>query len=130
MTKVDNIVRKVTFKNDDDLYYQLDRFLLTDPELTEKNLHLKHIQMLDEHTAFVYLEEDLNTIFVRLIGKDGEELLCDEDYPFEFLTMSFEELRYVIDTGRIVYNDVAYNLKNDVYNIKDNGGRFVDLYLA
>ena len=44
--------------------------------------------------------------------------------------MSFEELRYVIDTGRIVYNDVAYNLKNDVYNIKYNGGRFVDLYLA
>lgn len=130
MTKVDNVVRKVTFKNDDDLYYQLDRFLLTDPELTGKNLHLKHIQMLDEHTAFVYLEEDLNTIFVRLIGKDGEELLCDEDYPFEFLTMSFEELRYVIDTGRIVYNDVAYNLKNDIYNIKDNGGRFVDLYLA
>lgn len=83
MTKVDNVVRKVTFKNDDDLYYQLDRFLLTDPELTGKNLHLKHIQMLDEHTAFVYLEEDLNTIFVRLIGKDGEELLCDEDYPFE-----------------------------------------------
>lgn len=62
MTKVDNVVRKVTFKNDDDLYYQLDRFLLTDPELTGKNLHLKHIQMLDEHTAFVYLEEDLNTI--------------------------------------------------------------------
>ena len=86
--------------------------------------------MLDEHTAFLYLEEDLNTIFVRLIGKDGKELLCDEDYPFEFLTMSFEELRYVIDTGRIVYNDVAYNLKNDVYNIKYNGGRFVDLYLA
>ena len=46
MTKVDNVVRKVTFKNDDDLYYQLDRFLLTDPELTGKNLHLKHIQML------------------------------------------------------------------------------------
>lgn len=131
MSKLDNIVGKVTFDNMDDLYWQLDKLLETNPKYDGKNLTLKHIQILDEHNAFVYLEEDANTIMVQLIDSDGNSLLHDDgDYPFDYIVMSFEELRYILDGEEITYEGETYQVRDDVYCMTSNGGRYVRLYLA
>lgn len=77
MAKINNIVKVIEFKDENDLFWRLDRYMSTDRSRVKESrpYRVKDIKLIDEYKAFAYLEEDLSVLQVRFFNADGEELL-------------------------------------------------------
>lgn len=132
MGKINNIVKIMEFKDDMDLYSQIDKFMCTDYEKRHwrinKPYKVTNINLIDEHKALVYLEEDLNVLQVHFFNSDGEELLPeDEPHTEEFLT--YQEVQLISELGSIKFDDTEYDVEDIKYEINSYGTRCINIYL-
>ena len=79
MGKINNVVRKFKFKDDMDLYMEIDKFLSTDLDRfkVSKPYRVKSINLIDENSALVYMEENLSVLPVHFFY-DLSELVPSE----------------------------------------------------
>ena len=77
MGKINNVVRKINFKDDMDLYIEIDKFLSTDLDRIKvsKPYRVKSINSIDENNALVYMEEDLSVLPVHFFYDLAELIL-------------------------------------------------------
>lgn len=131
MAKINNIVKVIEFKDENDLFWKLDRYMSTDRSRTKesKAYRVKDIKVIDEHKAFAYLEEDLDVLQVRFFNADGEELLpMDEPHTEEYMT--YQELQFISDLGAITLEETEYDIDEIKYEINSYGTRCVNIYLS
>ena len=126
-TKLENVVKIITFKNEDDMYNQLDQYLLSDMVMDGKCMRLKSLQLMDESHAIAYLEEDTSVIGVKFV-LDGEELQC-KDAPYGRLMLPYQEVQLINELGSVTIEDVVYDVNYIEYCINSCGGRYVEIYL-
>lgn len=118
------------FKDENDLFWKLDRYMSTDRSRTKesKAYRVKDIKLIDEHRVMAYLEEDLNVLQVRFFNSNGEELLpLDEPHTEEYMT--FQELQFLSDLGSITFEEMEYEIDEIKYEINSYGTRSVNVYL-
>ncbi|UVX32639.1 MAG: hypothetical protein [Bacteriophage sp.] len=130
MAKINNIVKMFEFKDENDLFWKLDRYMSTDRSRTKesKAYRVKDIKLIDEHRVMAYLEEDLNVLQVRFFNSNGEELLpLDEPHTEEYMT--FQELQFLSDLGSITFEEMEYEIDEIKYEINSYGTRSVNVYL-
>ena len=130
MAKINNIVKVIEFKDENDLVWKLDRYMSTDRSRVKESrpYRVKDIKLIDEYKAFAYLEEDLNILQVRFFNADGEELLpLDEPHTEEYMT--FQELQFISDLGSITFEETEYDIDEIKYEINSYGTRCVSIYL-
>lgn len=128
MAKINNAVRIIEFKNEDDLYYQIEDDLTSYMDEPDSRCYkLKNIQMLDETHALVYFEEDLNVIMVKFFS-NGEEVTIQEA-PDRILYYSIQEIALINDLGVITINDKEYGIEEIKYVVDDYGIRHAEIYL-
>lgn len=130
MAKINNIVKVIEFKDENDLFWKLDRYLSTDRSRAKesKAYRVKNIKLIDEHRVMAYLEEDLNILQVRFFNADGEELLpMDEPHTEEYMT--YQELQFISDLGAITIEETEYEIDEIKYEINSYGTRCVNIYL-
>ena len=130
MAKINNIVKMFEFKDENDLFWKLDRYMSTDRQRTKesKAYRVKDIKLIDEHRVMAYLEEDLNVLQVRFFNSNGEELLpLDEPHTEEYMT--FQELQFLSDLGSITFEEMEYEIDEIKYEINSYGTRSVNVYL-
>lgn len=130
MAKINNIVKIFEFKDENDLFWKLDRYMSTDRSRTKesKAYRVKDIKLIDEHRVMAYLEEDLNVLQVRFFNSNGEELLpLDEPHTEEYMT--FQELQFLSDLGSITFEEMEYEIDEIKYEINSYGTRSVNVYL-
>ena len=130
MAKINNIVKLIEFKDENDLFWKLDRYMSTDRSRVKESrpYRVKDIKLIDEYKAFAYLEEDLNILQVRFFNADGEELLpLDEPHTEEYMT--FQELQFISDLGSITFEETEYDIDEIKYEINSYGTRCVSIYL-
>lgn len=131
MAKINNIVKMFEFKDENDLFWKLDRYMSTDRSRTKesKAYRVKDIKLIDEHRVMAYLEEDLNVLQVRFFNSNGEELLpLDEPHTEEYMT--FQELQFLSDLGSITFEEMEYEIDEIKYEINSYGTRCVNIYLS
>lgn len=131
MAKINNIVKMFEFKDENDLFWKLDRYMSTDRSRTKesKAYRVKDIKLIDEHRVMAYLEEDLNVLQVRFFNADGEELLpMDEPHTEEYMT--YQELQFISDLGAITLEETEYDIDEIKYEINSYGTRCVNIYLS
>lgn len=126
-TKLENVVKMITFKNEDDMYNQLDQYLLGDMVMDGKCMRLKSLQLMDESHAIAYLEEDTSVIGVKFV-LDGEELQC-KDAPYGRLMLPYQEVQLINELGSVTIEDVVYDVEYIEHHINSRGGRYVEIYL-
>lgn len=130
MAKINNIVKVIEFKDENDLFWKLDRYMSTDRSRVKESrpYRVKDIKLIDEYKAFAYLEEDLNILQVRFFNADGEELLpLDEPHTEEYMT--FQELQFISDLDSITFEETEYDIDEIKYEINSYGTRCVSIYL-
>ena len=130
MAKINNIVKMFEFKDENDLFWKLDRYMSTDRSRTKesKAYRVKDIKLIDEHRVMAYLEEDLNVLQVRFFNSNGEELFpLDEPHTEEYMT--FQELQFLSDLGSITFEEMEYEIDEIKYEINSYGTRSVNVYL-
>lgn len=130
MAKINNIVKMFEFKDENDLFWKLDRYMSTDRSRVKESrpYRVKDIKLIDEYKAFAYLEEDLSVLQVRFFNSRGEELLpLDEPHTEEYMT--FQELQFVSDLGVITFEETEYEIDEIKYEINSYGTRCVSIYL-
>lgn len=131
MGKINNVVKIMEFKDDMDLYNQIDRYMSTDREgywRINKPYKVTNINLIDEHKALVYLEEDLNVLQVHFFNANGEELLPeDEPHTEEFLT--YQEVQLISELGSIKFDETEYDVEDIKYEINSYGTRCINIYL-
>lgn len=131
MGKINNVVKIMEFRNDLDLYHQIDKFMCTDYEKhwrISKPYKVTNINLIDENRALVYLEEDLNVLQVHFFNSDGEELLPqDEPHREEFLT--YQEVQLISELGSLKFDDTEYDVEDIKYEINSYGTRCINIYL-
>ena len=130
MAKINNIVKVIEFKDENDLFWKLDRYMSTDRSRVKESrpYRVKDIKLIDEYKAFAYLEEDLNVLQVRFFNSNGEELLpLDEPHTEEYMT--FQELQFLSDLGSITFEEMEYEIDEIKYEINSYGTRSVNVYL-
>ena len=130
MAKINNIVKMFEFKDENDLFWKLDRYMSTDRSRTKesKAYRVKDIKLIDEHRVMAYLEEDLIVLQVRFFNSNGEELLpLDEPHTEEYMT--FQELQFLSDLGSITFEEMEYEIDEIKYEINSYGTRSVNVYL-
>lgn len=130
MAKINNIVKVIEFKDENDLFWKLDRYMSTDRSRVKESrpYRVKDIKLIDEYKAFAYLEEDLNILQVRFFNADGEELLpMDEPHTEEYMT--YQELQFISDLGAITFEETEYEIDEIKYEINSYGTRCVNIYL-
>lgn len=132
MGKINNIVKIIEFTDDMDLYNQIDRYMNTDYEKRwriSKPYRIQNINLIDEHKALVYLEEDLNVLQVHFFNSDGEELIPeDEPHREEFLT--YEEVQLISELGSLTFDNTDYDVEEIKYEINSYGTRCINIYLS
>lgn len=131
MAKINNIVKVIEFKDENDLFWKLDRYMSTDRSRVKESrpYRVKDIKLIDEYKAFAYLEEDLSVLQVRFFNSRGEELLpLDEPHTEEYMT--FQELQFVSDLGVITFEETEYEIDEIKYEINSYGTRCVNIYLS
>lgn len=132
MGKINNIVKIIEFTDDMDLYNQIDRYMNTDYEKRwriSKPYRIQNINLIDEHKALVYLEEDLNVLQVHFFDSKGNELLPeDEPHREEFLT--YEEVQLISDLGSLKFDETDYDVEEIKYEINSYGTRCINIYLS
>ena len=117
----------ITFKNEDDMYNQLDQYLMGDMVVDGKCMRLKSLQLVDESHAIAYLEEDTSVMGVKFM-LDGEELQC-KDAPYSRLMLPYQEVQLINDLGSVTIEDVVYDVEYIEHHINSRGGRYVEIYL-
>ena len=130
MAKINNIVKMFEFKDENALYWKLDRNMSTDRSRTKesKAYRVKDIKLIDEDRVMAYLEEDLNVLQVRVFNSNGEELLpLYEPHTEEYMT--FQELQFLSDLGSITFEEMEYEIDEIKYEINSYGTRSVNVYL-
>ena len=132
MGKINNVVKIIEFKDDMDLYNQIDMYMSTDRERhwrINKPYKVTSINLINEHKALVYLEEDLNVLQVHFFNSsNGEELLPeDEPHTEEFLT--YQEVQLISELGSIKFDDTEYDVEDIKYEINSYGTRCINIYL-
>lgn len=128
MAKINNAVRIIEFETESDLYYQMEKDLVSyfdDPD--SRCYKLKNIQMLDKTHALVYFEEDLNIIMVKFFS-NGEELIVQEA-PDLVPYYSIQEIFLINDLGYITINDMEYEIEEIKYVVSEYGVRYAEIYL-
>lgn len=132
MGKINNVVKIVDFTDDMDLYNQIDKYMNTDFERrwrVSKPYRIQSINLIDEHRALVYLEEDLNVLQVHFFDSKGNELLPeDEPHREEFLT--YEEVQLISDLGSVRFDETDYDVEEIKYEINSFGTRCINIYLS
>lgn len=132
MGKINNVVKIVDFTDDMDLYNQIDKYMNTDFEKRwriSKPYRIQSINLIDEHRALVYLEEDLNVLQVHFFDSKGNELLPeDEPHTEEFLT--YEEVQLISDLGSVRFDETDYDVEEIKYEINSFGTRCINIYLS
>ena len=132
MGKINNIVKIIEFTDDMDLYNQIDRYMNTDYEKRwriSKPYRIQNINLIDEHKALVYLEEDLNVLQVHFFDSKGNELLPeDEPHREEFLT--YEEVQLISELGSLKFDETDYDVEEIKYEINSYGTRCINIYLS
>lgn len=127
-SKVDNAVKIFTFESEDDLYFQLDKYLMGDAVTDGKCMRLKNLQLVDKTHALAYLEEDTSVIAV-VFSHNGEELRCEE-CPFDRLLLPYAEVQLMNELGQVTIEDTTYDIENIEYCVNSMGGRYVDIILG
>ena len=127
-SKLNNVVRIIGFKDDMDIYNQLDRFLLHHVEKENQSLTVKNIQILDDTHALVYMEEDMNTIACKFILNYEEISL--KNSPFDTLLLPIKEIELMKSLGEVNIEDTLYDIEEVRYSVNSVGGRYVTIYLA
>lgn len=132
MGKINNVVKIVDFTDDMDLYNQIDKYMNTDFEKRwriSKPYRIQSINLIDEHRALVYLEEELNVLQVHFFDSKGNELLPeDEPHTEEFLT--YEEVQLISDLGSVRFDETDYDVEEIKYEINSFGTRCINIYLS
>lgn len=132
MGKINNVVKIIDFTDDMDLYNQIDKYMNTDFERRwriSKPYRIQSINLIDEHRALVYLEEDLNVLQVHFFDSKGNELLPeDEPHTEEFLT--YEEVQLISDLGSVRFDETDYDVEEIKYEINSFGTRCINIYLS
>lgn len=132
MGKINNVVKIIQFTDDMDLYNQIDKYMNTDYEKRwriSKPYRIQSINLIDEHKALVYLEEDLNVLQVHFFDSKGNELLPeDEPHTEEFLT--YEEVQLISDLGSVRFDEIDYDVEEIKYEINSFGTRCINIYLS
>lgn len=128
MAKINNAVRIIEFKNEDDFYYQIEDDLTSYMDEPDSRCYkLKSIQMLDETHALVYFEEDLNIIMVKFFS-NGEEVYIEEA-PDQIPYYSIQEISLINELGVITINEKECDVEEVRYVVDDYGVRYAEIYL-
>lgn len=128
MTRFNNVVKIIEFKDDMDLYSKLDHYLRHSAEKDCKSLSVKSIHLIDDNHAFVYMEEDTNALAVKFIH-NGEEIIL-EQYPYFPLLLPYAEIEIIRDLGKLTIEDTTYEIKSVQYSINSSGGRYITIILS
>lgn len=131
MAKINNIVRLVHFTRENDLYYQIDKEMNTDGEDggDTRCYRIKDINLIDEHNALVYLEEDLSVVKVHFFGVTGAEVEFDES-PHTEEYMSYDEIRLLNDLGSIEIEDGEYDIEDIKFSVDSFGVCCAKIYIS
>lgn len=128
MAKVNNAIRIVEFKTEDDLYAQMENDLVScfnEPD--SRCYKLKNIQILNENRAILYFEEDINTIMARFIY--NKEVLHLEEAPDDTSYFTIQEVSLLNDLGMVTIDDTTYDIEEIEYVMDMYGVRHADIYL-
>lgn len=132
MGKINNVVKVIEFSNEDDLYSQIDDLTNTDYQSDEldKPYKVSSINLIHEHKALVYLEEDLNVLPVHFFYcSDGEEIVPSEEaHNEEFMTI--QEIKLICDLGSVTIEGREYDIDDIKYTINAYGTRCVNFYVC
>lgn len=131
MAKINNIVRLVHFTSENDLYYQIDKEMNTDGEDggDTRCYRIKDINLIDEHNALVYFEEDLSVIKVHFFDTDGAEVhLTESPHTEEY--MSYDEINLLNELGTICIADGEYDIEDIKFCLDCFGARSVNIYIS
>lgn len=128
MAKINNAVRVIEFRNEDEFYYQIENDLVSYIDEPDSRCYkLKNIQMLDKTHALVYFEEDLDIIMVKFFY-NGEEVIIEEA-PDLVPYYSIQEISLINDLGYITINDSEYEIEEIKYVVSEYGVRYAEIYL-
>lgn len=130
MAKINNIVRLVHFTSENNLYYQIDKEMNTDGEDggDTRCYRIKDINLIDEHNALVYLEEDLSVVKVHFFDVTGAEVEFDES-PHTEEYMTYDEISLIRDLGTIQIDDYEYEIDDMKFSIDSYGVHSVNIYI-
>lgn len=130
MGKINNVVRKFNFKDDMDLYMEIDKFLSTDLYRIKvsKPYRVKSINSIDENSALVYMEEDLSVLPVHFFYDLAELIPSEEPHTEEYMT--YEEIQLINSLGSVTIEEKTYDVDEIKYSINSYGVRSVDIYLS
>lgn len=128
MAKINNAVRVIVFKNEEQFYSKIQDDLISYIDNPDARCYkLKNIQMIDETHALVYFEEDLNIIMVKFFS-NGEEVIIQEA-PDLVPYYSIQEISLINDLGYITINDMEYEIEEIKYVVSEYGVRYAEIYL-
>lgn len=129
MGKINNIVKMIEFKDDLDLYSKLDQWMSSDYDRfnTSKPYKVTSINLIEEHKALVYFEEDLSVVQVHFFYGEKEILPEDEPHTEEYLT--YNEIELINELGSVTIEEREYDVEEIKYSINSFGTRSVNIYL-
>lgn len=131
MGKINNVVRVIDFNNEIDLYTQIDKLMCTDYDKIwrmDKPYRVQSINLIDEHKALVYLEEDLNVLPVHFFYAAGKKIL-PEDEPHTEEYMTYQEIQFINELGSLILDGTEYDVEDIKYEINSFGVRSVNFYI-
>lgn len=134
MSKVNNVVKKIKFENEDGLFWGIHDYLETLNAGDEHLYHVQALQLLNKNEAIVVCEEVIDAIRVKFVAQypDQEGGVVSEDIVFDESSqdkeiMSFQELNLLLQIKNITLNDEHYFVKEIQYCIEADGSKLAEI---
>ncbi len=127
MTKINNVVRVIEFKDDIDLYHKIDKFMSYKAGEALSHMRVENINLIDNNHALVYIETDFSVVQVKFYvnGKlyEFENAPCNDKF------MSYEELKMIDSLGEINIEEKLYDVDLIEYCVDSVGISYVKINL-
>lgn len=134
MAKINNIIRLFDYKNESDLYAQIDSDLET-CRASHRIYKLHTVENISPNKALVIMEEDTDRVPIYFFYKyinDGEwkyEELEFYDMPSGNMIMSVQELQMLNSLGELSLDGEDYFIDKIEYCIEATGEKYANIIL-